>query len=164
MQIFQYVFCSSSSQWPSLWFWRLRFDCKEIMEIFVYKVKLGQICLCFSFYYSSDAVYSYISCIPEDGLQYTHSLHFEHHLWPSTFNFTNYILCIKNRSSTNGKMFVQSVSAHANHIYIFSLFKTVLIVTVEFLCSQSLMLELTYHLYWGVFTDKILFVCCDLLQ
>jgi len=65
MQIFQYVFCSSYSQRPSLWFWRLSFDCKEIMETFVYKVKLGQICLCFGFYYSSDALYSYISCIPE---------------------------------------------------------------------------------------------------
>ena len=48
---------------------RLRFDCKEIMEIFIYKVKLGQICLCFRFYYSSDALYSYISCIPEAFLR-----------------------------------------------------------------------------------------------
>jgi len=69
MQIFQYEFCSSYSQWPSLWFWRLRFDCKEVMEIFVYKVKVGQICLFFSFYYSSDALYSYISCIPEAFLR-----------------------------------------------------------------------------------------------
>jgi hypothetical protein len=43
-------------------------------------------------------------------------------------------------------MLIVSSSAHASCIYLIILFKTVLIVSAEFLCSQSLMLELTSHL------------------
>jgi len=58
-------------------------------------------------------------------------------------------------------MFIESISAHANHNYILFLFKTVLTVTVEFSCSQSFVLELTSHSYRDVFTNKRLFACCD---